>query len=142
MNKRRRDDQYGALPWRMGLGVEILLITSRETRRWVIPKGWPMGRLTPAQCAAQEAFEEAGVEGMSDGRVFGHYHYGKRLKNGKVRELNVAVFPLRVTAQLADWPERHEREARWFSAADAADLVAEPGLAELIQNFARLKSGI
>jgi 8-oxo-dGTP pyrophosphatase MutT (NUDIX family) len=142
MNRRRHDDQFAALPWRMGIGVEILLITSRETRRWVIPKGWPMGKLTPAQCAAQEAFEEAGVEGMTEGRPFGHYAYGKRLKNGKVRELMVAVYPLRVGREHADWPEKGEREARWFAAADAADQVAEPGLAELIQTFARLKSGI
>ena len=142
MNKRRRDDQYGALPWRAGLGVEILLITSRETRRWVIPKGWPMGKLSPAQAAAREAFEEAGVEGLTDGRPFGHYVYDKRLKNGKFRQLNVAVFPMRVVTEHGDWPEKHERETRWFSAAEAAGQVAEPALAELIQNFARLQSGI
>ncbi|MEN9850080.1 MAG: hypothetical protein RL128_243, partial [Pseudomonadota bacterium] len=56
--------QYGALCWRMHRGkVEVLLITSRDTGRWVIPKGWPIDGLAPAQTAAREAWEEAGVEG-------------------------------------------------------------------------------
>src|ERR1700761_2252507 len=93
MKKHRREDgratgpvvgqQYAALPWRHRHGeeLEILLATSRETRRWVIPKGWPMKNRKPHAAAAQEAFEEAGVSGRVMKRSIGRYNYVKRLKN-------------------------------------------------------------
>lgn len=128
--------QYAALPWRRNDRgeVEILLITSRETHRWVIPKGWPMEGFTPAQAAATEAFEEAGIRGPTKDSV-GAYPYFKRLKDEAIRELMVEVFPMRVDSELVYWPEAQQRRRRWFSIEGAAKAVAEPELAEIIRGF-------
>lgn len=127
--------QYGVLPWRHDRRVEVLLITSRETYRWVIPKGWPIIDHTAAFSAAQEAHEEAGVEGEVDSQAIGTYPYLKRLKDGQTRPLNVEVFALRVTLELPEWPEQGQRQRRWFSLPEAADAVDEIELAELIRGF-------
>jgi 8-oxo-dGTP pyrophosphatase MutT (NUDIX family) len=132
------DLQFAALPWRIGEGGrrEVMLLTSRETRRWVIPKGWPMRAKKPAQVAKQEAFEEAGLIGEIVGkRPLGGYYYSKKLATAEVLT-EVLVYSFRVADQAEDWPERHQREARWFSARDAAGLVDEGGLAGLIERFA------
>ena len=127
--------QYAALPWRQGqAGLEILLLTSRETRRWVIPKGWPMIGVTPQDCAAEEAFEEGGVRGRVSGSI-GAFAYDKILKDGSARALNVDVFPLHVTEELKSWPEADERTRQWFTLLEAADAVDEPDLATLIRVF-------
>jgi len=128
--------QIGALPWRRREGaLEVLLVTSRETRRWVIPKGWPMiGRSDP-EAAATEAWEEAGVKGMIDPVPIGGFTYEKRLKDDSHRACRVKVYPLEVTAEREDWPEADERERRWMDAAAAAAAVAEPELAGLIAAF-------
>lgn len=129
--------QYAALPWRRtpGGGVEVLVITSRETRRWVVPKGWPIKRLTPAQSAAQEAYEEAGVEGRPGGKL-GVYRYDKRLRSGRLQQVKVTVYGLEVLRELADWPERGQRDKAWTSIWDAAERVDEPELKALIAGFA------
>lgn len=111
------------------------MITSRETHRWVIPKGWPMKDLAPAESARIEAFEEAGVEGPIAPKAIGTYPYVKVMKDGGRRPISVEVFPLRVERELSDWPERGERERRWFTPAQAAGLVDEPELAKLIGAF-------
>lgn len=127
--------QYAALPFRRAAGsLEVMLVTSRETRRWVIPKGWPIDGLTPAECAAQEAFEEAGVRGPTS-ESLGRFSYDKWLKDGSVRRLAVEVYPLEVAEELAEWPEATQRERRWVEAPGAADLVDEPELAEIIRRF-------
>jgi 8-oxo-dGTP pyrophosphatase MutT (NUDIX family) len=127
--------QYGVLPWRSAGQVEVMLITSRETYRWVIPKGWPLlGQSGPAS-AAQEAREEAGVEGEVDTQPVGTYPYVKRLKDGETRPLTVEVFALRVTRELPDWPEQAERQRRWFTISEAAQSVDEEELADLIRGF-------
>lgn len=128
--------QYAALPWRSIDGVEILLVTSRRTRRWVIPKGWPIAGLSPHEAAAQEAFEEAGVQGSVDASAAGHFHYVKRRKGRLPRMCRVEVFALKVESEAAVWPEKSERSRRWFSATAAADAVDEPELKALIQRFA------
>ncbi len=74
--------QYAALPYRVRDGLELLLITSRETGRWVIPKGWPMKGKTAHAAAAREALEEAGLKGKIGKQSLGDYSYGKRLSNG------------------------------------------------------------
>jgi 8-oxo-dGTP pyrophosphatase MutT (NUDIX family) len=130
--------QFGALPWRIGeRGTrEILLLTSRETHRWVIPKGWPMKGRKPAEAASQEAYEEAGLIGRIIGKKpVGSFHYEKRLAK-KAILCQVRVFLFRVERQLDDWPERKMRETRWFDAEGAATLVEEGGLAEIIKGFA------
>ena len=128
--------QIAALPWRHGSnGVEIMMITSRETRRWVIPKGGRMVGKSDPEAAAQEAMEEAGVKGDIDVQSIGVFRYVKGLKDGGVRQCVVSVYPLEVLIQMGAWPEAHQRERRWMSLSEAADLVHEPDLAALIRDF-------
>lgn len=134
--------QYAALPYRLnGESVEILIITSRRTHRWIIPKGWPMADCRPTACAAREALEEAGVSGEMGKRAIGHFRYLKMLRNGFSIPCRVEVFPLRVTRERHDWDEKNARERRWCSVAEAAAAVGEPQLRVMIRRFgARLKS--
>lgn len=127
--------QVGVLPMRRTPegGTEILLVTSRETRRWIIPKGWPMKGRKPFEAAAREAYEEAGIVGRVGKRPIGFYLYEKRLKNRDAVLCQVTVFPLDVRKQLKKFPERGQREARWFSPSEAAEMVIEAGLAGLIR---------
>ncbi len=128
--------QYAALPWRQAQGFEIMLITSRETRRWVIPKGWPMPDLSAAESAAQEAYEEAGICGQMAAQALGHYTYSKRQRRGAKKRFRVDVFAMEVTEVLDRWPEAHERARQWLSPQEALALVEEPELAALIRTFA------
>lgn len=133
--KRDVRSQFGALPWRLNDGkVEILLITSRGTGRWIIPKGWPMDGATPAEAAATEAYEEAGVEGKPSHLVLGFYSYRKR-NNGDDLPIVVAVFPIRVQKVLQDWPEKGERKRKWVSQKKAAALLREPELKRIVKHF-------
>jgi len=129
--------QFAALPWRRSAGgeVEVMLITSRETRRWVIPKGWPIKGVKSAKCAAQEAFEEAGVQGKVSKRPAGSYAYDKRLKNGRLQHVRVAVFGLEVEGEAEVYPELGQREKLWLPFAEAARLVDEPELMVLLATF-------
>src|SRR6516164_9036277 len=131
--------QYGALPYRVGNGSrpQFMLITSRESRRWVIPKGWPKKGKSPQYSAAREAFEEAGVVGAVGKRAVGSFSYEKRLKNGGVVVCRVRVFALEVTRQSRQWPEKQERVVKWLSASQAAEKVSEPRLSEIIRRLAR-----
>jgi 8-oxo-dGTP pyrophosphatase MutT (NUDIX family) len=128
--------QYAALPFRYLHSLEILLISSRETHRWVIPKGWPMKGRKPHAAAAREALEEAGVVGRIAKRPLGSYHYIKRLKNGAPLQCTVDVFPMMVSHQQRRWREQDQRTVRWFSAEEAAMAVEEPELQALIDDFA------
>lgn len=128
--------QYGALCWRMlDAGIEVLLITSRDTGRWIIPKGWPMPGLAPESSAAQEAWEEAGVEGAVNPLCVGRYGYQKCLSDTAQVPCAVAVYGLRVTRLADKFPEAKERVRQWFALEEAASLVAEPDLARLISGF-------
>ena len=127
--------QFAALPYRDRHGLEILLLTSRDTRRWVIPKGWPMKGLPPHGAAACEAIEEAGVFGRVSKKAIGEFQYIKRLKNGAPLNCTVDVFPLKVAKQLTHWPEQKERTAHWFAPEEASELVQEPELSALILAF-------
>lgn len=126
--------QYGVVPVRPapGGGVEVLLITSRETRRWVVPRGNPIPGRSPAESAAQEAFEEAGITGSVDPEPVGLYSYGKRRRSGAVVPAKVQLFRMLVGEVRDEWPEKAERERRWFAPDGAAAAVAEPELAALI----------
>ncbi|GGE95985.1 hypothetical protein GCM10007285_24590 [Stappia taiwanensis] len=127
--------QVAALPWRrMPSGqVEVLLATSRDTGRWVLPKGWPQKRRTLSQSAAEEAWEEVGMVGTMSEKAMGSYGYNKRLDNGFDRRVRVSVFPLRVTSQADNFPEKGQREMRWFSPEEAAQRVHEPELSALLR---------
>ena len=128
--------QYAALPFRILAGqVWILLITSRGTQRWVIPKGWPMTGRRPQEAAATEAAEEAGIVGEVEDKPVGSYSYDKRLKRDDTTAVQVIVFPFRVQAQAEDWKEQHQRRFAWFRYQKAATLVAEPALRHIIRDF-------
>lgn len=115
--------------------VRIMLVTSRETKRWVLPKGNQVKGLAPHTAAAREAAEEAGLLGSACPTPLGAYRYRKKLRTGASRMVDVDVFPLAVTAELDHWVEQHERERRWFSLGDAANAVDEPDLRNLIRSF-------
>lgn len=134
---REPREQFAALPWRRRDDgqVEVLLITSRDTRRWVIPKGWPIKGLEAAHTAAQEAFEEAGVKGRVGKKRLGAYHYDKRLQSGRLQHVRVTVYPLEVEDEMDEWPEKDEREKFWVAVEKAAPLVDEPELTQLIGGF-------
>jgi 8-oxo-dGTP pyrophosphatase MutT (NUDIX family) len=114
-----------------------MLVTSRETRRWIIPKGWPQKGKAPHHSAAREAYEEAGVVGAVGRRSVGSFAYEKRFKNGRVMACEVHVFPLKVKRQRKQWPERRQREVKWVSAKEAAKKVQEPKLSAIIRRLAR-----
>jgi 8-oxo-dGTP pyrophosphatase MutT (NUDIX family) len=128
--------QYAALPFRYTHSLEILLVSSRETHRWVIPKGWPMKGRKPYAAAAREALEEAGVIGRIAKRPIGAYQYVKRLKNGAPLLCTVDVFPMMVSSQRRHWREQDQRTVHWFPAEEAAMAVEEPDLQALIDGFA------
>jgi 8-oxo-dGTP pyrophosphatase MutT (NUDIX family) len=131
--------QYAALPYRKSneRRAEFMLVTSRETRRWIIPKGWPKKGKSPHRSAAREAFEEAGVLGAVGRRPVGSFSYEKRLKNGGSVECEVHVFPLEVKRQKKEWPEKQERRVKWLSASKAAERVKDTALSKIIRNVAR-----
>jgi len=132
--------QIAALPYRVDgpsidAPVRVLLITSRENKRWVIPKGNPTPGLAVHAAAALEADEEAGVRGLVCPTPLGSYRYRKRQRNGASLMVDVDVFPLAVNRELDHWKEQSQRERRWVSLHDAAEMVEEPDLADLIRSF-------
>lgn len=134
-SKRDVRTQFAALCWRITKGrVEVLLISSRNTGRWVIPKGWPMDGLTPAEAAAQEAWEEAGVTGRIGPQAVGVYSYIKPMDWTNMPCLAM-VFPLKVKTEHHIWPEAHQRKRRWFGRRKAATRVYEDELRQLILQF-------
>ncbi len=133
--KTRSNIQFAALPCRRGNNgrPQVMLLTSRETCRWVIPKGWPMKGRQPDEVAAREAYEEAGLVGqVLGGQPLGTYHYEKGLRDRQLL-CEVHVFLFWVERQLDDWPEKGQRETRWFEPEEAMALVDEGGLAELVR---------
>ena len=115
----------------------LLLVTSRDTRRWVIPKGNRVLGMAPHVAAAKEAFEEAGVVGDASPASLGSYSYWKRLRDGRYKRASVAVFPLAVHSEADEWPEAGQRERRWFSLAEAIEVVEEEDLKALVAAFAQ-----
>lgn len=115
--------------------MSILLVTSRESKRWVIPKGNFGSNVSPHAAAAQEAEEEAGVIGAVCPTPLGSYRYRKRKGSGAQLMADVEVFPLSVSQELENWKEKDQRERRWFSLAEAAGAVDEPDLRDLIRSF-------
>jgi len=131
--------QYAALPYCVDEQgrLSTLLITSRGTGRWVLPKGWPDGAETGAEAAAREAMEEAGVLGRIDPPdPLGGYDYLKGLKDGRSVPCRVTVFALNVEGFKTDFREKGQRVLRWCSPTYGASLVHEPELADLLRRFA------
>lgn len=136
---REHGKQVAALCWRAsqkaGPVLEVLLITSLNSKRWILPKGWPEPNLTPAESAAREAFEEAGITGKIGAQAIGTYHYLKEKKDGGGMPCRVEVFALAVTKQLNDWPEKGTRELAWLPLDQAVTRVSEPGLRQVLKDF-------
>jgi 8-oxo-dGTP pyrophosphatase MutT (NUDIX family) len=129
--------QIAALPLRRQNGkLRVLMVTSRETRRWVMPKGWLMDGKKPWRAAQIEALEEAGAIGSIHRVSIGSYHYTKRGPDGAILTCRVTVYPMVVERLKRNWKERDERKRRWFSPRKAAKLVNEPELAMLLEEIA------
>jgi 8-oxo-dGTP pyrophosphatase MutT (NUDIX family) len=130
-------NQFAALCYRLDRKgqAEILLITSRETGRWVLPKGWPMPGLTGPKCALREAYEEAGVKGEVGRVPVGIYAYRKVMPTQEERECIVTVYPVHVRALADRYPEQGQRSRTWVCPAVAADKVAESELKTILAGF-------
>jgi 8-oxo-dGTP pyrophosphatase MutT (NUDIX family) len=125
--------QFGVLPFRRTEdGLQIMLVTSRSSGRWILPKGWRAHGLAPHLSAAKEAFEEAGLRGATSERSIGVFRH---LKTGFRREVRVEIFPMEVTEQLDDWPERFQRRRQWFNVHQAALAVSNPSVRRVIGSF-------
>ncbi len=132
--------QSAALCYRgHGDDMEILLVTSLETRRWILPKGWPKSGTDAAGTALEEAWEEAGIKqrSMTPMRI-GRYHYDKRLSGGLPAATVVDVYAIEVTDLLEDYPEAGRRDRRWMSPREAAKLIGEPELKDLVMRAPQL----
>ena len=130
--------QVAALCWRHAPAPEVLLVTTLRTRRWILPKGWPLEGRSLAEAAATEAHEEAGVRGEIWPTPLGEYHYLKE-KGGVGHPCRVQVFPMLVTASDGDWLEKEARKRLWLPFDQAARRVAEPELRRLILQFQKLQ---
>lgn len=129
--------QYAALPYRMVDGQPLVaLVTSRETKRWILPKGQPEKKLKPHEVAEQEAYEEAGLTGTVFKTPLASFSSSKRLKSGKELPCTVQVYLLEVDHEMSAWPEMHERQRQWLSPAGAALLVSEAELGHILLDFA------
>ena len=129
--------QVAALPWRrLDKGVEILLITSRDTGRWILPKGWPDAGEELCDAAAREASEEAGVSGAVSRREAGRYTYAKVRGSGEEVQCEVVVFALEVDTIADKWKERRQRRRKWVTPQQASRMLNEPDLCRMIANFA------
>lgn len=128
--------QFAALCYRVVNGkVEILLVTSRGSGRWIVPKGWPKDGMTPADSAASEAWEEGGVIGRVSDRCLGIFSYSKAIAPGQHLPCVGMVYPVRVQSLAQDYPEKGQRRRKWFSRKKAARNVWEPDLAHLLRDF-------
>jgi 8-oxo-dGTP pyrophosphatase MutT (NUDIX family) len=128
-------DQVAAIPirWTKEGELRVLMVTSRDTGRWVLPKGWTMDGKKPWRAAEIEALEEAGVTGYISREAIGDYNYDKRLADGTTVSCHVRVYPMIVDKVKREWKERKQRRRHWFSAHGAAEAVDEPGLSKLLE---------
>lgn len=138
MLQRPKRLQVAALCHRDNNGQrEFLLITSRNTKRWIIPKGWPIRGLKSHEAALQEAWEEAGVKaGNADKRPEGTYTYQKTQKTGWSFPVKTLVYSVAVCELSKKYPEAGQRTRKWVSANDAAEMVDEPELQRIFHALA------
>jgi 8-oxo-dGTP pyrophosphatase MutT (NUDIX family) len=140
MFRRPPRQQYAALCYRFKKKtgeLEMLLMTSRDTGRWVIPKGWPMNGKCSHEVAAREALEEAGVRGTIEKETLGSYTYAKVLKDGLTVSCKVQVYVLEVSELAKNFKEKGERTLEWVSCDEAVKRVREPELRDLFLLFKR-----
>ena len=131
-------EQIAALPvrWDKNGKLRVLIVPSRDTARWVMPKGWLMEGKKPWRAAEIEALEEAGALGSISHQPIGTYQYEKRLAKGHSVTCRVTIYPMLVDKLNDRWKERDERKRHWFSLAKAANLVDEKGLARILNKLA------
>nr|WP_256474126.1 NUDIX hydrolase [Lutimaribacter sp. EGI FJ00013] len=128
--------QYAALCYRLRKDKpQFLLVTSRGTGRWILPKGWPMKGKSPAKTALREAWEEAGVRGRAGKDPIGVYSYRKVVGRGRVLPCVALIFPVEVKSLDSDFPEAKQRRRKWFGRKKAIARVTEPDLAALLRDF-------
>lgn len=129
--------QVAALCYRKsGPHTEVLMITSRGSGRWILPKGWPINGKDGAESALQEAWEEAGVKKADiQGDPIGHYDYLKNLGKGRAETVETLVYIAQVTKLSKSYPECHQRKRQWMRAEEAANLVHEPKLRALLRQL-------
>lgn len=133
---RKDGRQCAALPFMEADGETlVMLITSRDSGRWILPKGWCEKRLSGSELAAKEAYEEAGIVGQISPTPISCYQYTKRLPIAS-KECSVKIYPLRVTELLADWPEARQRRREWFTLAQAALYVDDAELVTILLTLA------
>lgn len=133
--RRPPRNQLAALCYRSGsAGAEVLLITSRNTRRLIIPKGWPMAKHSARKTARQEAYEEAGIIGKVAKEPIGEFASHKGLGNGLKVRTNVIVYPLAVDDQVSDYPETGQRDLLWMPLEEAALRCEDDGLRQLLKS--------
>jgi 8-oxo-dGTP pyrophosphatase MutT (NUDIX family) len=137
-SKKAKVDQIAALPvhWDKNGKLRVLMITSRDRGRWVMPKGWQMDGKKPWRAAEIEALEEAGAVGFISNEAIGHYHYNKRLDDGTTLPCRVILYPMVVQKLKRRWKERKQRKRHWFSPRKAANLVEEKELSGLLREVA------
>lgn len=128
--------QFAALCWRKKRGkVQILLVTSRRRKRWIVPKGWPMEGKTPAECALIEAWEEAGVQGVASDACIGVYSYARLREGEAIIPCLAMLYPVQVKNLKKKFPEVRDRRRKWVSRKKAAKMVGQRELQKLIIGF-------
>ncbi|MEP1611062.1 MAG: NUDIX hydrolase [Roseobacter sp.] len=128
--------QFAAVCYRLKKDkIEVLLITSRTSKRWIVPKGWPVNGKTPAEAAAIEAWEEAGVRGTCDGRCIGIFSYSKDMDGSSVLPCLAMLFAIEVNELADEYPEADQRKRKWVSRKKASKMVDEPELARILRDF-------
>ncbi|MCW8842100.1 MAG: NUDIX hydrolase [Rhodobacteraceae bacterium] len=135
--RRPRLLQVAALCYREdGPKKKVLLITSRNTQRWIVPKGWHIDGLDAPGAALQEAWEEAGVKKAAiNPDSIGSFDYSKRLENGVPVPVEAQVFAVEVESLKDDFPESEERTRKWVAPEEAAEMVEEPGLRSILRQM-------
>ncbi|MEP3440037.1 MAG: NUDIX hydrolase [Sulfitobacter sp.] len=133
--------QFAALCWRRkGADVQVLLVTSRRRKRWIVPKGWPMDGKTPAECALIEAWEEAGVKGRASDACIGVYSYMRMREGEEDIPCLAMLYPVKVKLLRDKFPEWRDRKRKWVSPKKAAKLVKHRELGKLITGFSPPKN--
>jgi 8-oxo-dGTP pyrophosphatase MutT (NUDIX family) len=130
--------QYAALPYRFDQAgtLQVLLVTTRQSKRWILPKGWPIKDLRPPRSAAREAFEEAGVRGKVGAKSIGSFKYDKMLdEQGIAVQCEVKVYPLLVKRQSAEFAEVGQRLSQWAELDKALSLIEESGIKAIVTAF-------
>ncbi|MBD8889988.1 NUDIX domain-containing protein [Roseibium litorale] len=118
-----------------GKRCEVLMVTSRGTGRWILPKGWPIMTRKGHKTAEIEAFEEAGVNGKAGKKPFASFQSHKGFRGGFAVPTDVLVYLVEVTGETQDYPELGQRERKWMPIEDAVKIASEPGIARVLSRF-------